>query len=135
MGVLVITRGIPGAGKTTWAKAWVDEAPNRARVNRDDIRMMLFGRYADVDEQAVTKATHAALRSLMFAGWDVVLDATNLNPRHLENVRRLARHAGYQVMVRAFDIDVDEAIARDATRERVVGADVIRRMAEQYGRG
>lgn len=134
MGVLVITRGIPGAGKTTWAKAWVDEAPNRARVNRDDIRHMMFGRYADVDEQAVTKAANSLLRSLMFGGWDVVLDATNLNPRHLENVRRLARHAGYTVEVRDFDVDVDEAIARDAVRDRVVGADVIRRMAKQYGR-
>jgi predicted kinase len=135
MGVLVITRGIPAAGKTTWAKAWVAEAPNRARVNRDDIRMMLFGRYTDVDEQAVTKVVTASMRSLMFAGWDVVLDATNLNPRHLGNVRRLARHVGYKVQVRDFDIDVDEAIVRDALRDRGVGPDVIRRMAEQYGRG
>ena len=134
MGVLVITRGIPGAGKTTWAKAWVAEAPNRARVSRDDIRFMLFGRYADVDERAVTKVANSMMRSLMFGGWDVVLDATNLNERHLENVRRLARHTGYTVEVRDFDVDVDEAIARDAARDRVVGADVIRRMAERYGR-
>ena len=42
MTALVITRGLPGSGKTTYARAWVaEDREHRARVNRDDIRQML----------------------------------------------------------------------------------------------
>ena len=41
---LVVTRGLPASGKTTWAQAWVADDPTRyARVSRDDLRAMLFG--------------------------------------------------------------------------------------------
>lgn len=42
---LILTRGLPASGKTTWAREWVDEAPlgERVRINRDDLRMMTGG--------------------------------------------------------------------------------------------
>jgi hypothetical protein len=36
---LIITRGLPGSGKTTWARQQV----RFVRVNRDDLREMLHG--------------------------------------------------------------------------------------------
>ena len=39
---IILTRGIPGSGKSTWAKAWVAESPEtRIRLNWDDMRNML----------------------------------------------------------------------------------------------
>ena len=39
---LILTRGIPGSGKSTWAKAWVAENPERrVRLNWDDMRNMM----------------------------------------------------------------------------------------------
>ena len=39
---LILTRGIQGSGKSTWAKAWVKEDPlNRIRFNNDDINHVL----------------------------------------------------------------------------------------------
>ena len=36
---LLLTRGLPASGKTTFARAWVAESPtDRARINRDDLR-------------------------------------------------------------------------------------------------
>lgn len=39
---IILTRGIPGSGKSTWAKTWVAESPEtRIRLNWDDMRNML----------------------------------------------------------------------------------------------
>ena len=42
---IIITRGIPGSGKTTWAKDVVKENSNYIRINRDDLRIMLIGKW------------------------------------------------------------------------------------------
>lgn len=45
MSKLIITRGLPASGKSTWARQWVLEDPkHRVRINQDDIRLML-GKY------------------------------------------------------------------------------------------
>ena len=38
---LVITRGLPASGKTTWARGWANQ-PERVRLSRDDLRQQLF---------------------------------------------------------------------------------------------
>lgn len=39
---IILTRGIPGSGKSTWARAWVEESPEtRIRINYDDLRNMM----------------------------------------------------------------------------------------------
>lgn len=57
---LRITRGYPSSGKTTYARNWVAEDPeHRVRVNRDDLRWNLYGRYTGLNngqEWTVTKA-------------------------------------------------------------------------------
>src|SRR5580765_8388616 len=37
---VIILRGVPGCGKTTWAKEWIAERPWYKRVNRDLLRQM-----------------------------------------------------------------------------------------------
>ena len=37
-----ITKGLPGSGKSTWAKETVDKYPNSyKRINKDDLRAMI----------------------------------------------------------------------------------------------
>ena len=41
MNKIILTQGIQGSGKTTWAKAWVAEDPEyHIRINNDDITSM-----------------------------------------------------------------------------------------------
>ncbi|WP_440711816.1 AAA family ATPase [Herbiconiux sp. YIM B11900] len=130
---LIITRGVPGAGKSQWAREWVAEDPaSRARVNRDDIRMQLFGVHHGCDERAVTFVQNGSVRALMVADFDIVLDNTNLNPRFLKHLFTLAEHHRYQVVVKDFYISFDEAVLRDLNRDRQVGADVIRGFFDRY---
>lgn len=137
MSTLIVTRGLPAAGKSMWARQWVAEAPgSRVRVNRDDLRAMLFGTpdYSWVQEGATTDASRALVRTLLTGHWDVVADDTNLRPRYVREWARFAAANGAEFQVVEFPLSVDESIARDAARDRPVGEAVIRRMAEKYTR-
>lgn len=97
MTTLIITRGLPGSGKTAKARAYVAESPlTRARVNRDDLRAQLFGGWTGehAHEEAVTAAQHAAVSALLRKGLDVVVDDTNLVAKHARALRALATAAG-----------------------------------------
>lgn len=135
MGSLTITRGLPGSGKTTFARAWVASSPTtRARVNRDDLRAMCHdGTFVQQraetvgTERAIIAARDAAITALLGRGLDVINDDTNLPQRVARDLRRLAERAGVSFsVVDLTDVSVDECIRRDAARARVVGEAVIR---------
>lgn len=138
---LVITRGLPASGKTTWARAWVAEADraSRVRVNRDDLRAMLYKRpvLEFAEEQRVTDAQHAAVRALLLAGSSVVVDDTHLRLRHARAWADLALDVSAQFRVVDIDTSLEECLRRDAVRaaagDRAVGERVLREMAARFG--
>lgn len=135
MATLNIYRGIPASGKTTAALEWIAEDPeNRARVNRDDIRFMTFGKYHDVDEGYVTKVQAELLTTAMKAQRDIVLDNTNLHAKHLKPILALAAKWGYGVEFRDFPVDLHVALQRDLEREKFVGPKVIQSFYDRYTR-
>ena len=133
MSRIIVTRGLPASGKSTWALEWVQENPkNRVRVNRDSIRKGLFGRIANVDEKLVTDVETATVKAAIAAGKDVVIDACHLAARYVKKWAALGT-----VEVVDFPIPVEEAELRDARRkgipgEHSVGEDVIWGMAKRY---
>lgn len=132
---LVLTVGLPGSGKSTWAKQWVAEDPaRRARVNRDDLRTMLRGElvWGDRDlEEQVTAAQRATVRALLEAGISVVVDDTNLNRARRGALISIGQAAGADVVIHQMDTPLEECIRRDALRppHQRVGEAVIRRLA------
>ncbi len=141
MPTLVITRGLPASGKTTWARAWVAESPEtRARVNRDDLRWNLFGRGAPLPyalEQAVTAAQMEAVRGLLEAGRDVVVDDMHLRERYTRRWRELADDCGalFEMRDSFLKVHVEECIRRDKGRQLdggYVGEIVIRDLHERF---
>jgi predicted kinase len=139
MSTMIITRGLPGSGKTTRARAWVAENPGRrARYNRDDARTMLHGgRLATAEqEKQVTAARDAAVSALLKRGVDVVVDDTTLAQRHARDLRKLAVRAGAGFEV--WDMtDVPLTVCVERNRERsgtaaFVPPDVIVDMHRRY---
>ncbi len=130
-GRLILTRGIPGSGKSSWALEWVAESPeSRVRLSRDDLRSMLHGKRWGLPggaEQAITRYQHAIARDALDRGLDVVVDGTNLRARDVR-----AWQAVGEVLFQDFPIDVDEAVRRDADREHPVGEAVVRGFAARF---
>lgn len=136
---LIVTRGLPASGKTTLAKAWVNERPDvRACCNRDILRIMLQGGRLGTREQedAVSLVQHHAIRELLRAGWSVVCDDTNLAEKSARGLATIAAEVGAELEVWDLTrtVPLNECIRRDKERPEAVrvGEDVIRSMHRRY---
>lgn len=139
MAKLILTRGVPASGKTTWAKGWLAEKPeSRLRANRDEIRAMLGfeGIGTPEQERNVTEMQKNVVRQASDLGYDVVLDDTNLRAKFVKDWLRLAAQLGMEVEFKDFPISYNMALMRDYKRrtegERWVGESVIKGIFERY---
>lgn len=131
---LLITRGLPGSGKTTFARRlqpWV------VRVNRDDLRRMLHGRrlYTPWAEGLVSTVQRNAVEKLIEARADVMVDDTNLAPARIREWSALAFRLGVRFEVHDFTgVPVDECVRRDSARpdDERVGEPGIRNLHRKY---
>lgn len=138
-GKLIITRGMSGSGKTTWAKDFCAWEPSfRFRVNRDDLRSMLFGGYRQgyEFEQTVTVIQQNAVRELLRKDKIVVVDDTNLALKHAKAFAKLAHEEGasFEVNDEFLSVPLATCIERDAGRDALkrVGGPVIRNQYERF---
>lgn len=132
---LIVTRGLPASGKSTWAKAWVAADPQgRVRVNRDDLRMMMFGSYwgEGVDEKAVTDVEEAMVKAALAKGKSVVVDATHLKASYASKWYKFSANVSFQDFPYPPRILVETDRERMERGERGVGAAVILEMARRY---
>ena len=126
MNKLIILQGIPASGKSTWAKQWVEEDPKtRVIVNRDSIRRGLGVYWVPSREVLVSSIEEHSVFEALDMGYDVCLDATNLNPNYLEKWKEIADLLNSPIEYKKFDISLEEALERDKNREFPVGEKVI----------
>lgn len=81
-GKLIITRGLPGSGKSTWADIYATRSENYDTtrvVTLDDIREALDLRYGDGDEPIAQSVRDFLIRSFLEKGYTVISADTNLN--------------------------------------------------------
>lgn len=130
---VIILKGLPGSGKSTWAREQLLASKGRIkRINKDDLRAMLdAGEWSATNERFVVQARDTLLMAALTAGYDVIIDDTNLDPFHERRIRQLTGSRA-DVSVRFFDIPIEECIRRDALRPFPVGETVIREMARQW---
>lgn len=140
MKTVLILKGLPASGKSTYARNLLDKEKGQwKRLNKDELRAMLTnGHHTDANEKFVERVRDIMLVEALKEGKHVVIDDTNLADRpvaRIENiVQQYRKETGEEVKIEIKDMDVslDEAIERDRDREKKVGSDVIERMYRQH---
>lgn len=127
--------GLPASGKSTIAKERLKKDGALMRVNRDDIRTMLFEKWKGKKEQVVTAVETSAVKSALALGYSIIIDDTNLNPKTRAGWQTLADQCGVLLVEEKFDTPLEECIRRDALRtgRARVGRPVIENMALCHG--
>lgn len=133
---VVITRGLPASGKTTYAREWVShDEQNRVIVEKDQIRKdsSLFEggvyKHKRGDESIVLKERDRLIEDALSKGKSVISSDTNLVSKHVSKISSIARKYDAEIIIKDFlDVPLADLLERDSKRENAVGEQVIRRM-------
>ena len=141
---IILTRGIPASGKSTWAKQEVLKDPEHSiRINRDDLRNM-SGQYWVPAREDYIKACKGTMliNAINFKFDTIIIDEMNLNPKEsgeLKGEIAMVNDAfkggqdKYVVEIKDFtNVPLDVCLERDSKRENPIGENVIRGIFNKY---
>ena len=128
---LIITKGLPASGKTTWAKEYIQKYPETANLCKDDLRLQLSG--TNKREKRIIKVRDLLTEYYFEQGYSVIWSDTNLNPVHLKRATELAEKYEAKIIVQDFShVPLAECIQRDLVRSNSVGQQAIEQMYYDY---
>lgn len=132
--LVTLTKGLPGSGKSTWAKKMVTESPNSIkRINKDDLRTMIDNsKWSDDSEKFIIKVRDMIILESLNNGKHVIIDDTNLSPKHEIHIRELVKGIA-KVNIQDFtNVPIEQCIKNDLRRPNPVGEQVIKKMYRQF---
>ena len=151
---IILLVGIPGSGKTTYSKKWVEEDPeNRVRFNNDEVNNMISPCWCRNKQDIIDQMRQIFISTSISKGYDIILDNTNLNMKDKEycekmitihnDLVKVLKNEGklnpeddieYKLEYVCLDTPLEECIRRDLLREKPIGEKVIKEMYEKYRR-
>lgn len=131
---LIMLKGLPASGKSTRAKEQVANNQGKyKRINKDELRAMLDEwRRSKLNETIILQTRDFLIGQGLFNWFNVIVDDTNLDPKHEAALKALAKIYKAKFVVKYFDIIPQEAIKRDEQRTNPVWSKVIRDMYNRY---
>jgi predicted kinase len=137
---VIILRGLPASGKSTYARNLLDENPGAyKRLNKDELRVMLDNNHhTSHNEKYIEKVRDNMLIEALLDGKHVIVDDTNLSDRPVERIKNVVRkfnadhnqHA--QVEIKEMEASLEECLERDESMDKKVGDEVILKMHRQH---
>ena len=131
---IIMLKGLPASGKSTWAKEKINENSNYIRINKDDIRESITGKWTSKKEKIVISIRNSLIKTGISLGKNVIIDDTNLNPKHEQSLKTLAQELGveFEINDSFLKVPVEECVERDIKRDKSVGYKVIYKMYYDY---
>jgi len=135
---IILTRGLPASGKSTWAKEFVKNSNGKAkRVNKDDLREMIdSGVWSKPNEQMILDVRDTMIKIWILEGIEtIIVDDTNFEEKHFERIKNIAERCNPTPTVEYkdfLDVSLDVCLERDSLRAKPVGEKVIKDMHQRY---
>ena len=131
--MLIMTVGIPGSGKTTWAEKFANERPAMKIYSSDKLRQEMFDcTYTKEENRALFAELHKRVRQDLAEGHSVIFDATNISCKKrmafLNEISDIQCDKIAAVMATPFT----DCVQNDSKRGRHVGYDVICNMYKHW---
>lgn len=134
---MIITVGIPGCGKSTWAKQLVKDNPEFVQSERDILRASRLYtpsgnlwdyKFSRGKENDITARQEDQIRLALTSGRSVVVSDTNINEGTRHRLTRIA--TGYDITpeFEVFDVPFHQALKWNAKRSNSVPESVMIRM-------
>ncbi|PQF66009.1 hypothetical protein CUS78_04190 [Enterococcus faecium] len=124
--------GIPGCGKTTFAKKYLTKT-NTIIISTDEIRKELTGTYSfsNKTNEKVFNTAKRRIKSALLNGLNVVFDATNTQKIYRQNFIKVAQDTKSDVVAIIFKTPLSICLERNSKRniERRVPDNVIINMS------
>lgn len=151
---IIFCKGLPGSGKSTFSKKWIDEDPvHRVRINKDDLRNTFHqSKYSKGNERQILHLEEIILLDALQRDKSVILDNTHLAINNLgKNVhyerllkllidndycidKRYSTYSNYiELKIQDFtNMSPEECIINDLKRKNSVGQNIIWEMYWKY---
>lgn len=135
---ILLLKGLPACGKSTYAKKLVEQG-SHVRVNKDDLRSMLHNSvYSESNEKFVLSVRDFVVEECLKKNLSVVVDDTNFDGQHFKRMCLIAEKFDKDIVVREKYFPIDLMVAHERNEQRVVGKvprSVIDRMYKKYVEG
>ena len=133
---VLILKGLPASGKSTYAKDLLLKEKGRwIRVNKDSLRDMCHAsHWSKNNEKFIIQLRNQIILMALEEGKHVIVDDTNFS-FHVEKIKQLVKgKAEVKVNDSFLKVPVEECIKRDLKRLNSVGKDVIMNIYNQFVR-
>lgn len=112
---LYILRGLPGSGKSTFARKLAGSLQKCVICSTDDYFINDAGQYVfngrDLSKNHQKNLNNARIH--LFLEYDVIVDNTNIHEEHFRPYIEAANYYGAKVVVVRFDANVEDCVARN----------------------
>lgn len=129
---LILLVGVPGSGKTTYAKNYIERNPNTIHLSSDAIRKELYG---DENIQGNPGDIFALMQKRAIEalnnGRNVVYDATNVTRKDRASIIGVCPKF-VKIECHIIWAPIETCVERDSTRERTAGRGIIDRMLKRF---
>jgi predicted kinase len=131
---VILLRGLPASGKSTWAKEQVERYPGRyKRISKDNLRTMLDnGKWSKANEKFILEVRDTLILLALQEGYHVLVDDTNLHEKHEKAIRELVKGLATVEIKDFTHVPLETCLERDRNRPNYVGEQVIRAMYRDF---
>lgn len=120
---LIILRGIPASGKSSWVK---NNELEQFTVSSDALRLLYAGVEYDLEghqrisqkaDKKVWNELYSIVENRMKDGQLTVVDATHISEKSISEYKKLSKKYNYRITIVKFNISLEEALKRNSERE------------------